>query len=267
MSGHVTLSRFNITLLHCGASAAWGILIALATLAATPAVAYYGDVEMNRTTRRYNVPAVVFPHWAHRLAFTCSTCHPAIFEMKAGAHEILMERMAARSTFCLECHNGDIAWKPINCSRCHRTGDRPEPTGVSPRPGGGAGQANRAPETVLAGLPRDAAGRVDWMEAVRRALVTPRPSALMRALDARTVPGDSVMRRTGDQPPVVFPHASHARWLECRNCHPGVFVPKNGGNTITMARIWARRDCGACHGVVAFPIEDCTRCHRGRPKP
>jgi c(7)-type cytochrome triheme protein len=222
---------------------------------------------MNRTTRRYDVPAVVFQHWAHRMEFTCATCHPALFQMKAGAHEILMERMAARSTFCLACHNGDIAWKPINCSRCHRTGDRPELGRMFPGAGGGVRRGNRDPEAALAGLPRDSAGRVDWMEAVRRGLLAPRASAAMRALDAQTVPRDSVMPRTGDRPPVVFPHASHTRWLECRNCHPDIFVPKNGGNAITMARMWARRDCGVCHGVVAFPLDDCSRCHRGRPNP
>lgn len=238
-----------------------GVLIALGIVAAAPALGYYGDVEMHRTTRRYEVPAVIFPHWAHRLRFTCSICHPGIFEMKADAHEILMERMAARGTFCLSCHDGTTAWKPINCSRCHRTADPPR-AAPRPRSPGSAAGLNHDPEVALRRLPHDAHGRVDWMEAIRSGVITPRPSRGMEAPDRLAIPADSVMPRTGSLPPVVFPHSSHARWLECRNCHPAIFAPRNGANTITMARIWDRRDCGVCHGRVAFPIEDCARCHR-----
>jgi c(7)-type cytochrome triheme protein len=219
------------------------------------AAAYYGDVTMSRTTRRYGVPPAVFPHWAHRLQYTCAACHPARFEMKADAHEILMEKMVAKGTYCAGCHDGTTAFKPVNCSRCHRT-DMPPLV---------AGRGNRDPLTTLAALPRDVTGRVDWMESIRRALIAPK--APPPAAASAAVPADSLMRRTGDLPPVVFPHASHARWLECRNCHPGVFMAKNGSNPTTMARMWERRDCGLCHGVVAFPMDDCTRCHRGRSQP
>ena len=45
---------------------------------------------------------------------------------------------------------------------------------------------------------------------------------------------DIVMRNTAEMPYVTFPHESHTMWLECSNCHDGIFVanhahtPDNG---------------------------------------
>ncbi len=235
---------------------------------APPAFAFYGDVVMNRTAKRFGFPAVVFPHWAHRIQFTCRACHPGIFRMEAGAHEILMERMTARRTFCAACHDGKIAWKPVNCARCHRTDDRFSPRQAeSPAtlrsPGPPFARENGDPEVVLRPFPRDPGGNIDWMEAQRRGLIAPRSSLTASRTRKQTVPPDSLMRRTETLPPVVFPHSSHAQWLDCRNCHPAPFVPKAGANEISMAKIQAGQYCGACHGKVAFPVKECQRCHQG----
>jgi len=228
-----------------------GLFVELSDLTTSPALAYDGDIQMNRTAKQYGVPPVVFPHWAHRLQFTCGACHPGIFRMQAGGHEILMEKMAARGTFCLACHDGKVAWKPVNCGRCHQGSERaPE---------------NRDPELALKDFPRDPGRNVDWVGAIRRGLITPRSSLSGKRAEKAPIPADSLMRRTETLPAVGFPHASHALWLECRNCHPAIFAPKNGGNEISMAKIQAGQSCGVCHGKVAFPVDQCTRCHRGNP--
>jgi c(7)-type cytochrome triheme protein len=62
-------------------------------------------------------------------------------------------------------------------------------------------------------------------------------------------------------PNVVFPHFPHTYWLDCGNCHPDIFVMKKGANPISMVKIVNGEFCGRCHGRVAFPISNCSRCH------
>lgn len=66
-------------------------------------------------------PVAVFPHWFHRIRYKCYVCHPAIFEMKAGADEVTMDAILA-GKFCGTCHNDKIAWGIgfNTCGRCHR---------------------------------------------------------------------------------------------------------------------------------------------------
>jgi c(7)-type cytochrome triheme protein len=70
----------------------------------------------------------------------------------------------------------------------------------------------------------------------------------------------------GDLPDVVYPHYGHTLWLDCKNCHPGIFVMQAGVNPVTMDAIAKGEYCGRCHGTVAFSLSDCNRCH-SRPKP
>jgi c(7)-type cytochrome triheme protein len=76
---------------------------------------------------------------------------------------------------------------------------------------------------------------------------------------------DVVFKVIGDLPDVVYPHLPHTLWLDCRNCHPSIFLMRAGANPVTMAKIFKGEFCGRCHGIVAFPISDCSRCH-SRPK-
>ncbi len=68
-----------------------------------------------------DTPPSVFPHWFHRIRFKCSSCHPAIFEMKAGSNPITMTALR-RGEFCASCHNGTIAFEVgfTTCVRCHQ---------------------------------------------------------------------------------------------------------------------------------------------------
>lgn len=84
----------------------------------TVSKAEYADITLNREAEKAGMPAVVFPHWFHRIRFKCKVCHPAIFEMRAGANDINMIKII-RGEFCGKCHNGRIAWPPLFCDRCH----------------------------------------------------------------------------------------------------------------------------------------------------
>lgn len=117
------------------------------------------------------------------------------------------------------------------------------------------------PAEALAPLPPDSAGnQVRWVEALRNGSIVPRsslrPETVVRSLDTAIY-----MDRYGSMPIVRFPHREHTAWLDCSNCHNGLFVPKAGANDITMMRILQGEQCGRCHGAVAFPLTECTRCH------
>lgn len=117
-------------------------------------------------------------------------------------------------------------------------------------------------------LPRSRTGDIDWVAALKEGLLDPKAS-----LDATPEPAGSVLNldivfNVGDSypmPHVVFPHTPHTIWLNCNSCHPALFVMKQGANPVSMDRIVKGEYCGRCHGVVAFPIRDCFRCH-SRPK-
>lgn len=79
---------------------------------------YYADMVLNTKAEQRGMPPVVFPHWLHRSEFKCKVCHPAIFEMKSGSNDIDMKKIVD-GKFCGQCHNGEIAWKPVECARCH----------------------------------------------------------------------------------------------------------------------------------------------------
>ncbi|MBI5755765.1 MAG: hypothetical protein HZA12_02470 [Nitrospirae bacterium] len=116
-------------------------------------------------------------------------------------------------------------------------------------------------------LPRTYLGEADWMAGVRNGIFKPfdsidpeaRPSLPPLDLDI-ILP----VKKEFGIPGVIFPHSSHTFWLDCRNCHPTIFTPKRGGNPVTMHRVIEGEYCGRCHGVVAFRVYDCFRCHSNK---
>lgn len=96
------------------------VILLLNTCLASPLVqAEYGDVVLNRIADSSGVRPVVFPHWFHRLRFTCNVCHNEnAFKMRAGSNDINMGHIID-GKFCGMCHNGDIAWGAEFCHRCH----------------------------------------------------------------------------------------------------------------------------------------------------
>lgn len=96
----------------------------LSSLLVAAALAVEGDVVFKREAGTAEVPPAVFPHWIHRIRYKCYACHPAIFEMKAGANKVSMDAIL-EGKFCGTCHNGEIAWAVTfdTCNRCHRKQD------------------------------------------------------------------------------------------------------------------------------------------------
>ena len=88
-------------------------------LAPSMAKGEYGDVVLNKWAEKEGMRPVVFPHWFHRLRFTCNVCHNEKgFKMRAGGNDITMADIVD-GKFCGMCHNNEIAWSPEYCHRCH----------------------------------------------------------------------------------------------------------------------------------------------------
>ena len=114
-------------------------------------------------------------------------------------------------------------------------------------------------------LPKDNAGNVDWVKSLRQGIIKPKDSLDPKKPTTPVIDLDIVFKVKGYLPDVVYPHYPHTEWLSCNNCHPKIFIMQAGANKVTMKKIEEGQFCGRCHGVVAFPLSNCTRCH-SKPK-
>ncbi len=120
-------------------------------------------------------------------------------------------------------------------------------------------------EEVEALLPKHPQNQVDWMKALNQGSIKPRSSVDPGApglepfpLDVKMVPKDAPGFWA------IFRHGTHTLWSKCEMCHTDLFEMEKGSTPVTMERIYEGRDCGACHGTVAFAIDpNCGKCHPG----
>lgn len=110
-------------------------------------------------------------------------------------------------------------------------------------------------------LPTDRFGLVNWVEATKQGVVAP-IVGIDRNRRHRFYEGVILYNATSPtREDVVFEHDVHTYFLDCDSCHPKPFKKTPGEAKITMMKIKRGRYCGKCHGKIAFPIEDCERCH------
>lgn len=118
-------------------------------------------------------------------------------------------------------------------------------------------------------LPKDAAGRVDWIQALSSGTVRPRPGITAQTPEQAALDLDVELTESGNALfSATYPHRPHTQWLACGNCHPAIFPisRKVPPSVITMAKIRNGEQCGVCHGKVAFPVDkECGRCHTKTP--
>ena len=114
-------------------------------------------------------------------------------------------------------------------------------------------------------LPKDNAGNVDWVKSLNQGVIKPLESLDPNKPSSPVIDLDIVFKVKGELPDVVYPHYPHTQWLACNNCHPKIFIMQAGANKVTMKKIEEGQFCGRCHGIVAFPLSNCTRCH-SKPK-
>ena len=117
-------------------------------------------------------------------------------------------------------------------------------------------------------LPKDDIDEVDWMAALREGVIKPRA-----AISGPGDPGAKIFKFdflfSGPDPEsdAYFPHSAHTQWLTCESCHPAIFPYREIGLAgsdryrMVMDQIFDGAYCGKCHGVVAFALDSCNRCH------
>jgi c(7)-type cytochrome triheme protein len=210
----------------------------------------YGNIVLDRLSTANGQEPVVFSHWLHRTKFTCRVCHGELdFQMKANATEIT-ERGNRSGKFCGACHNGKIAFKHNgNCEKCHN-GDR--------------GFNSKALDTFLlkTPLPMTMAGNgVNWSEGMLNGTLKPQTFIKKKSQDMKFDKELLLEAEMSIIPPAIFPHKAHTAWLDCENCHPDLFNIKKKGTHFSMVEILKGNYCGVCHLSVAFPMDECKRCH------
>ncbi len=215
----------------------------------------FGNVLISRTTSSGPVKPALFSHWRHRARYTCRVCHLELdFAFKRNATPIT-EDANRRGAYCGACHDGKIAFghTDANCDRCH-TGDR---------------ETGREQFHQLMDLPQSQFGNgVDWSAALAKKAIAPAASL---SKDFRPLTLDTTLTLEAQWsfvPPATFPHAEHVQWLDCANCHPDIFnIRRKTTKHFSMEEILKGRFCGACHLHVAFPLDDCKRCHPAMKNP
>jgi len=252
-----------------------GLLLLLAGAAGArdlPAADDYGKVILDNFSARAGLAPVRFDHWLHRAFFTCRLCHVDIgFAMEAKATRITAD-MNAKGFYCGSCHNGTTVFngKKIfpscapgpapagsECVRCHSVGMKDE--------------RRYTYAAFTEKLPRQALGNlVNWEEAEARGLIKPVDllpglSTPRRHLDAQA--DFSIASKGFWMADIIFSHKKHAQWNGCEVCHPDIFpsVKKNAVK-YTMFEIAEGQYCGLCHDRVAFPLNDCGKCHAGKAR-
>jgi c(7)-type cytochrome triheme protein len=121
-------------------------------------------------------------------------------------------------------------------------------------------------EEFSAALPMSSFGNgIDWAAALNKGLINPANSILSDAPPMQLPPKLKVPIKLGTTSPrsdVTFSHEEHFADLDCSSCHPDVFnIKKKGTEAFTMERNVYGNFCGVCHMQVAFPMQDCRRCH------
>lgn len=209
----------------------------------------FGTVLISRATRSGDTKSVAFSHWKHRSRYTCRVCHLELdFALRTNETEIT-EQANRQGAYCGACHNGKIAFAVTeeNCARCHS----------------GTVEGSDAGFAALMDLPAAEFGnRVDWSRALAIGAIKPAASLEDEAPPIRLDKTLSLEAEWNFVPPAIFPHAEHERWMDCSNCHPSIFnVGKKTTKHFSMASSLRGEFCGVCHLRVAFPMNDCKRCH------
>jgi len=233
-----------------------------------PAPSDYGRVIIKNYSKRAGLAPVVFDHWVHRSRFTCRLCHVDIgFAMEAGGTNITAARNR-QGLYCGACHDGKRSFgdrkifeacsegvskeESLRCDRCHSLGKK----------------VKRQYEftTFTEKLPKAVLGNgINWEEAEEKGLIKPidfLEGVSVQRPSMKAQKDFSITVKTSWMDKVLFSHKKHAIWNGCEVCHPEIFpAVQKGATKYSMFQIVNGQYCGVCHDKVAFPIQDCQRCH------
>ena len=157
-----------------------------------------------------------------------------------------------------------IALIPVACTNISEQSEevaKPATVRLQPKTPSPAPTEVIPPADHLRGLPPAEYGnRVDWVQALETGKIVPK-SDIAGEAEPEVLDLDILMPVKASMDHVRFSHRIHTQWLTCDICHAGLFEMEQGTSEISKAKMIAGENCGVCHGRVAFPMEDCQRCH------
>jgi c(7)-type cytochrome triheme protein len=222
----------------------------------------YGNVVMRAKSRKTGMAPVVFSHWSHRSRYTCRVCHQELgFSMRQGDSGITRDQYLA-GKFCGACHNGSTAFTvkdgpQAQCKKCHMENTK---------------DLEKQFSAFSESLPMAPFGNgIDWAAAVKDGTI--RPVNFLKSSEAIIQFPDKLKQplKLGTASPrsdVNFSHEDHFAELDCSSCHPDIFnIKKKTTAAFSMDSNVFGGFCGACHMQVAFPMNDCKRCHQSMSNP
>ncbi len=233
-----------------------------------PEPSEYGKVILDNYTGA-EPGSVVFDHWLHRSMFTCRVCHVDVgFAMQAKATGI--NAKTNREGFhCGACHDGKRVFegKTIfaacsdafnsndrRCDRCHLLGKK--------------GVRKYGYKEFTAKFPKGIYG-VNWEEAEKSRIIKPVDFVVGLSVKTAKMQNRKDFSVEAAYPwvePIDFSHEKHAIWNGCELCHPEIFpTAQKGTMRFSMFSNIEGKYCGACHGKVAFPLNNCQACHPRGP--
>jgi c(7)-type cytochrome triheme protein len=234
----------------------------------------YGAVIIRNFSGRAGLQPVRFDHWLHRSFYTCRLCHVDVgFAMEENGTKITADANS-KGLYCGACHDGARTYngKKIfsscskgagaagesegakRCNRCHSVGK--------------AGEEQKYDyDAFTARLPKQKFGKlIDWEKAESERLIQPVDFLEGISFQRRALKAEKdffIISKSTWMPDIIFSHKKHIIWNGCEVCHPDIFPSvKQGALRYNMLEISAGQYCGVCHNRVAFPLNDCDRCHR-----
>jgi c(7)-type cytochrome triheme protein len=228
----------------------------------------YGRVVIGNFSPKAGMAKVVFDHWLHRAQFTCRVCHVDIgFLMEKGATRIkAADNM--KGFYCGACHNGKMQTyegpvfkacsippapdEMARCNICHSFGKDVQKKYEFTR--------------FTEKMPKSSLGNgIDWEKAETSGLIAPKDYVQGASIRKQAMPDQkdfSLNSKSSWMGNILFSHKKHTKWNGCEMCHPEIFIGVSKGATkYNMIQIYGGEYCGACHLKVAFPLQDCSRCH------
>lgn len=210
----------------------------------------YGNILIDRASTSSGVKPVTFSHWSHRVNYTCRVCHFEIeFNLMLNT-TMITEEANKHGRYCGECHDGKTAFGHTkeNCNKCHN---------------GNIGYGREKLKN-LSDLPKGTNGNdIDWVKAMEKGKIKPKNYLRDENIPIEFSREISIESTWVGISPVIFPHVTHGKWLDCSNCHPEIFgIVEESTEDLAMEYILEYEFCGVCHGKVAFPPNDnCKKCH------
>jgi len=258
LSAVMTLLIVSAILVSAGTANAWN----------RAAPSEYGRVIIRNYSRSAGLAPVVFDHWVHRSRFTCRFCHVDIgFAMNAGETHITAA-LNRQGLYCGTCHDGKKSFgdkkifaacsegvtkeESLRCERCHSQGKKVKKENEF------TAFIEKLPKAILG-------NGIDWEQAEEKGLIKPvdfLEGVSLKRPSMKAQKDFSIEVQATWMDKVLFSHKKHAVWNGCEVCHPEIFPNvKKGSTKYSMLEIVNGQYCGVCHDRVAFPLQDCERCH------